>query len=262
MSRDQAAEDAEALVDVPRAARRPLLGAFITVFALLAFLGAALVATNFCSYRALLPIEIDPNEAWNAWQSKALDHLYPALDALVINNYPPLYFYVLNGFERYGYEPIYAGRLLSIAAALLLTLTAYGTARELGARRLGSAVGAAWFLATISGAYTGYVGMNDPNLPALAVMAAGFLWLVARQNRGQSAEPAILVMVLAGFIKHNIGAIPLAALIWLAFDNPWRALRGAVFGAAACAIGLAICQSVYGHVFFDQLLLPRYLGWK
>jgi hypothetical protein len=243
-----------------RTEERPWLAILISGGAILALFGAAIVTSWFSYERALLPIEIDPNEAWNAWQSKALDHLYPPPDALIINNYPPLYFYVLHGFERHGFEPIYAGRLLSMAAASLLTLLVYGTARELGARRMGAVLGALWFLATLSGAFTGYLGMNDPNLFALSVMCAGFLWFIRLLHKGRPAEPAILLMVLSGFIKHNIAAIPLTALIWLAFDSPRRALRGAVLGAAACAAGLAVCYAAFGRSFIDQLLLHRATG--
>jgi hypothetical protein len=248
------------------AAQRPAglspLTALLSVCLLLVLLAATLVAAHFCAYRAFLPIEIDPNEAWNAWQSKALGHLYPAADALIINNYPPFYFYLLSAFDRHGIEPVYAGRVLSMSAGLFMTLAVYAAARALGASRIGSALGAAWFIATLSGTYTGYFGMNDPNLLALALMVFGFWWLVARQKRGRAPEPALLVMVLAGFIKHNIVALPAAAIIWLTLDSPSRALRGAAFGAAACTAGFTFCYAIFGGAFFQQLLIPRFIGWK
>ena len=42
-----------------------------------ALLAAASTAIVFCCYRASLPLEIDPNEAWNAWQSKSLARALP-----------------------------------------------------------------------------------------------------------------------------------------------------------------------------------------
>ena len=124
------------------------------------------------------------------------------------------------------------------------------------------AIGAIWFLATLAGAYTGYVGMNDPHLLGLAVMCAGFTWFIARANTGRPTEPAVLLMVLAGFIKHSLIAIPASALVWLAFDRPREAARAAAFGAAACAAGLVLCRAVYGGAFFEQLMMPRAVGWK
>ena len=139
-----------------------------------ALLGAASIAIVFCCYRACLPLEIDPNEAWNAWQSKSLAHLYPAADALTINNYPPLYFRLLHAFASFGAEEVYAGRVISLFASLALTLLVYHAATILGATRLAAGIGAIWFLATLAGAYTGYAGMNDPHLLSLAVMGAAF----------------------------------------------------------------------------------------
>jgi hypothetical protein len=234
-----------------------ILGALIT-----ALLGAASIAIVFCCYRASLPLEIDPNEAWNAWQSKALAHLYPAADALTINNYPPLYFHLLHASASLGAEEVYAGRVISLFASLALTFLLYRSTVILGATRLAAGIGAIWFLATLAGAYTGYAGMNDPHLLGLAVMGAGFTWFIARANKGKATEPAVLLMILAGFIKHSLIAIPASALIWLAFDRPREAARAAAFGVAACAAGLIVCYTVYGGAFFEQLLMPRAVGWK
>ena len=221
---------------------------------------ATAVTLAFCCYRALLPIEIDRNEAWNAWQSKSLQHLYPNSEALISNNYPPLYFYLLHGFSGIGLEEIYAGRALSILAAIALTLLVYRAVLIVGMTKAAAAAGAVWFLATLALGFTGYIGMNDPHLIALAVMCAGFVWLIASAKSGRACEPAVLVMVLAGFIKHNTIAIPVAAIVWLAFQSPRRAARAAVFGSAACALGLFVCRAAYGAEFIEQLPVPRHLS--
>jgi hypothetical protein len=91
-------------------------------------------------------------------------------------------------------------------------------------------------------------------------MCAGFLWFIAREQKGRSAEPAVLMMVLAGFIKHNTIAVPAAALVWLALQSPRRAARAAVFGAAACALGLLVCRAAYGKNFIEQLAMPRHMS--
>ncbi len=225
-------------------------------------LAAASIAVFFCCYRASLPLEIDPNEAWNAWQSKSIAHLYPQADALTINNYPPLYFYLLHGAASLGAEEIYTGRVISILASLTLSFLVYRAIVILGGARLAATIGALWFLATLAGAYTGYFGMNDPHLLGLAVMCAGFTWFIARANNGQAAEPAVLLMVLAGFIKHSLIAMPASALLWLAFDRPRQAARAAGLGVLACAAGLLICRVVYGGEFLEQLMMPRAAGLK
>ena len=223
-------------------------------------LAAASIAVVYCCYRASLPLEIDPNEAWNAWQSKSIAHLYPEADALTINNYPPLYFYLLHGAALLGAEEVYTGRVISLLASLSLSFLVYRTIVILGATRLAAGIGALWFIATLSGAYTGYFGMNDPHLLGLAVMCAGFVWFTARAKNGQPTEPAVLAMAVAGFIKHSLIAIPASALLWLAFDRPRQAAQAAGFGILACAAGLLICRWVYGSEFFEQLMMPRAMG--
>jgi hypothetical protein len=220
------------------------------------------IAFVFCFYRALLPLEIDPNEAWNAWHSHSINHLYPASEELITNNYPPLYFYLMHSLSLLGFEAIYAGRVISILAAVTLTLLVFRGVLSLGMPKLAACVAAIWFAGTLVVAFTGYVGMNDPHLLALAVMCGGFIWFMAREQRGQATEPAIFLMVLAGFIKHSIVAIPATALLWLAFANWRRAARAAVFGIAACALGLLICRAAYGSDFIVQLTLPREMTIK
>jgi len=228
-------------------------------------LAFGLACFAICCYRASLPFEIDTNEAWNAWWSKSLDHLYPSKDDLVANNYPPLSFYLVRLVSLAGPDPLYAGRIISIIAFIALSVIAFSGIRVLGGGRPGAAFGAIWLFATFNVAFMGYVGMNDPQPIALAVMAGGFVWFVRRLQAGKAVEPAVLVMVAAGFFKHNMAAIPLSALIWLAMENPKpalpkRALRAAGVGLLAAGAGLLACYAYYGHNFIDQLMFARALN--
>ena len=53
--------------------------------------------------------------------------------------------------------------------------------------------------------YDDYVGINDPQLLAHLIMAVGLLWFISRYRADRSVEPAVLLMVIAGFFKHNVG---------------------------------------------------------
>jgi hypothetical protein len=238
------------------------INGFVTYVSLAFITFLALAAFAFCFYRALLPLEIDPNEAWNAWHSRSINHLYPAPDDPITNNYPPIYFYIIHGLALLGFEPVYAGRMISILAVITLSLLVFRGVILLGQHRLAAFVGAIWFAGTFAAGFTGYVGMNDPHLLAFAVMCSGFVWFIARERRGQAAEPAILVMAVAGFIKHNIVTLPVSTLLWLAFKSWRKAGRAALFGAIVCAIGLLICYAAYGGDFIAQLLFPREMTLK
>jgi hypothetical protein len=70
-------------------------------------------------------------------------------------------------------------------------------------------------------------------------------------------------MVLAGFYKHNLWAVPATALCWLASSDRRRAIRAAAVGTGAVALGLGLCGLIYGNAFFDQLLAPRHCSlWR
>jgi hypothetical protein len=66
--------------------------------ALAALATLALIYFAWPVYRAFLPLQIDINEAWNAYQKDMLragQSLYSSND-FITNNYPPLSFYVVN----------------------------------------------------------------------------------------------------------------------------------------------------------------------
>jgi hypothetical protein len=209
-------------------------------------------------WRAQLPLEIWGNEGWNAYNTDAaFGRLYPPPDGLTANNYPPLSFYLIGALARVFGDALYVGRVLSLLATLGLGVFAAAVARQLGAGRAAAALAGLWFVATMARFFDFYVGMNEPQLLAHAVMAAGFCWFLARWQAKRAVEPAVLVMVLAGFFKHNIVVLPVVALVWLALHDRRMALRAGLVGAGTAAAGLAICAIAYGGDFVADMLLPR-----
>ncbi|MGB9369900.1 MAG: hypothetical protein WCE79_28225 [Xanthobacteraceae bacterium] len=212
-------------------------------------------------WRAFFPMEIWGNEGWNAYQADAAmrgaAQLYPPTDGLIANNYPPLSYYVMGWLGRLFGDPLYVGRAVSILSTLAAAAAAAAVVRQFGGSRAAGLLAAFWFIATLARFFEFYVGMNEPQLFGLAVMSAGFAWFWKRQAQGRAVEPAVLVMVLAGFIKHNFITLPLVALLWLWLDN-WRlGLRATLTGAAASALGLAICAFMFAPYFIPDMLFPR-----
>jgi hypothetical protein len=223
----------------------------------------ALLAAYFLIWplwRLPFPIEIAPNEAWNAYHADAAASggtLYPSPDTLIVNNYPPLSFYVLGYLGKIFGDPLYVGRALSLIATLVLGGLIARVVRQLGAGGAAAAIAGLWFIAIMARSFGHYVGMNDPQLAGELMMVAALSWFVARDQAGKSAELPILLMVLAGFWKHNIIAVPATALIWLWLRDGRRALRPTLIGFGAALIGLVICVAIYGDVFLVNLLTPR-----
>jgi hypothetical protein len=212
-------------------------------------------------WRAFFPMEIWGNEGWNAYHADAAmrgaAQLYPPPDGLIANNYPPLSYYVMGWLGRLFGDPLYVGRALSILSTLCIGAAAAAIVRQFGGSRAGALLGGFWLVATLARFFEFYVGMNEPQLFGLAVMAAGFAWFWKRRAQGRAVEPAVLVMVLAGFIKHNFITLPLVALVWLLLDN-WRlGVRATLAGAAAAALGLAICAFMFAPYFISDMLFPR-----
>src|SRR5947209_9124066 len=173
-------------------------------------------------WRAFLPTEIWGNEGWNAYhadQAMRGTGLYPPPDGLVANNYPPLSYYLTGLLGRLFGDPLYVGRALSLLSTLSIGVASAAVVRQFGGSRAAGLIAGFWFVATMSRFFEFYVGMNEPQLLNLAIISAGFAWFFKRHTEGRSVEPAVLVMVLAGFIKHNFITLPLAALIWLTLDN-------------------------------------------
>lgn len=212
-------------------------------------------------WRAMFPLEIDIDEPWNAYRADAVfgpDPLYPPPAGLIANNYPPLSFVTIAGLARVtGLDALLVGRILSMLAVLVIAAAVAACVRSLGGSRGGAALGAIWFASLLPRAFDAYVGKNDPHLLALAIMAVALAWCLRRARAGRDPLPALLLMVLAGFYKHSLIAIPTTALLSLAATHRQWFWRGALVSAAAAIAGLLACVAVFGSDFLGQLLFPR-----
>src|SRR5208337_2212283 len=154
-------------------------------------------------------------------------------------------------------DALYVGRALSLLAVVALGGLIVRVIGLLGGGLAGAAVGGLWYIAVMARAFTRFVGMNDPQLVGHALMVAALAWFLARDARGRSAVPPVLAMAAVGFYKHNIVAVPVTALLWLAIHDWRRAIWPAIAGAGAAAAGLLICVALYGDVFLANLLTSR-----
>jgi hypothetical protein len=216
-------------------------------------------------YRAFLNVEIENNEGWNAYFADAAMGrmpLYPSADQLITINYPPLSFYIVGLVGRFVGDPVLAGRLLSLVAVVAIATAIALSVRRLGGSGVAARISAAFFVATMSRFFMSYVGMNEPQLFGEAIMAFAFLgFLVARSNDRGYVGP-VLVMALAGFIKHNIIAMPLTALLWLGLHRRREAVKCFCVAALAIMAGIAICYALFGRNFFLGIFSPRHYSLK
>lgn len=230
---------------------------------LTAFAVVAIYFLIWPAWRAQFPLEIWPTESWSAYFDVAAAYgrtIYPPQDQLVANNYPPLSFYVMGALARIFGDPIAIGRVLSFVALVALAVEIALAVVALGGAAAWGAIGGLWFVAIMAHVSTNYVGSSDPQLVGQAIMGAGFVWFIARHRAGRACLGPLLAMVVAGFWKHNIVAMPLTAVIWLAWHGGSRAWRDILVSAGAAVAGLVLCRLVYGPDFIANMLEPRLYG--
>ena len=213
----------------------------------------------FLVWRIGMPLEVDRNEAWNAWHTThALipSRLYPKSTDLIINNYPPLSFIFIK-LLSFGNDLILVGRIVSLVSVGVIAAGVAHIAQEFGSSRRVAAFAGLWCLALLAIVVPKYMGMNDPNFLALAVMVIGLALFVRGHRRDRVPYLACAVMAIALFFKHSIVVLPIVALAWQYSTRRHLFWRSLLCLATVGLIGLSICRVVYGAEFFEQLLLPR-----
>lgn len=213
---------------------------------------AALALRNALAIPVLSPL--DPNEGWNAahtlrWLGGG--PLYPPAGSLMVNNYPPLSFYLVAAVTHLTGDAVLAGRAVAFAAFAATCGGIFLAARFLGAVRQTAMLGALFFAAALLVA-SDYVGIDDPQMLGHAVQIAALLMIL----RGRAVAAALL-FVISLFIKHNLIALPLATALWLLVQDRRAGWRFLVAGAAFGGIGLAAFQIAFGTSLWSQLATPR-----
>ncbi|WP_340672576.1 hypothetical protein [Bradyrhizobium ottawaense] len=218
----------------------------------------------FPIWRAQFLIEIWPTESWNAyWQDAAASGLpiYPDPAGLTGNNYPPLSFYAVGWLAKALHmDPLYVGRWLSLAVLAALAIEIAAAVRLLTGAGSWGVAGALWYVAIMARNSTTYIGANDPQIAGLAIMGAALLWFLKRTAADRSPVPALLLMVAAGFWKHNNIGVPLTAIGWLFISGNRFAIRATLTSGAAAVLGLAACILAFGPNFVPNMLAVRSYG--
>jgi hypothetical protein len=225
----------------------------------------AIVFFTWPVYRAFLNVEIQNNEGWNAYFADAAMGrmpLYPSADQLITNNYPPLSFYIVGLVGRVIGDPVLAGRLVSLAAVVTIATAIALCVRRLGGSAVAARISAAFFVVTMSRFFMSYVGMNEPQLLGEAIMAFAFLGFLVARSKDRGYVGPVLVMALAGFIKHNIIAMPLTVFLWLSLHRRREAVKCFCVAALAIMAGTAICYALFGRNFLLGIFSPRHYSLK
>jgi len=229
------------------------------LFAITATLALAVLAGLLRAVLVVpLHVPLDPNEGWNAYYAAAAvirGNPYPRADSFMINNYPPLSFYIVGLLGSKVGDNVVAGRMVSLAAFLLVCAFIAITLRRMQVSRTAAAFAVFFFASTLL-LTSGYVGMNDPQLLGHALQLVALLLLLHRP-RDLSVIASAAVFVAGGFVKHNLFALPLAALLWLALADRRRAMFFAAGLLGFSFAGITVVRATLGVNMFHELHSAR-----
>ncbi len=195
-------------------------------------------------------VPLDPNEGWNAAHALAAA-LYPPPQSLMVNNYPPLSFYLVRVLIRHGADPVIVGRWISMAAFLCAGAGIAAVLHALQCHIRGVACAVLFFAAVLL-VGSNYVGIDDPQMLGHALQLAA-LFLLLRERPMASA----LLFAVSLFVKHNLLAMPLASAVWLLLLDRRAGLEFLLWGMAFALAGLVAFQLGFGTSLLGQLASAR-----
>ena len=209
---------------------------------------------------AFYPVPLNYNEGWNAYH--ALRFLqtgspYPPRGGLVVNNYPPIWFAVVAGVGAFTDSLVSAGRIVATGGLFLVFATAAGIGATLrGPKGAIATVSTVAFVLTTQAAP--YVGIADPQLLAQGVsLFAAYLCVRASSTNDTRYYLAIAVAVFAGFIKHNLAALPLALVLASIPVGRVAFMKCALTAVVALVVGYGVCVLIGGPTWPLNLLSAR-----
>ncbi|MEJ0028055.1 MAG: glycosyltransferase family 39 protein [Rhizomicrobium sp.] len=200
-------------------------------------------------------VPFDPNEGWNAYFAQAAmatGSPYPAPQSLLIDNYPPLSFYIVGAVAALTGDAVIAGRIVALAALFAVALGIETAARRMGCSRMEAAFAALFFAAGVM-LTSDYAGMDDPQMLGHAVAIGGLVVALREPRTPRAMVVAALLFALAFFVKHNLVVLPLAVAAWLALLDRRSAATFAGSGIVFFLIGLGLFKQAYGFSLFHAI---------
>jgi hypothetical protein len=216
---------------------------------------------NFIS--AGFTFEVNYNEGWNVYNAERLIHgeLVYDNDYWRVNNYPIGSFLIIAGVDFLFHDLLSSGRLVSLVSFAAIGMFSGAAIRRFGGARSDAVFGAGCAMGFCYLVAPAWIIADDPQTLAEAVMLGALVSYVARPPDRLNLLRTAFLVVLGGFIKHNLIAIPAAIALDLAIRSPRRLpfWLGSCAGFTAGFLGLT--QLLAGGEFIGHLLSPRIYDW-
>ena len=207
--------------------------------------------------------EINYNEGWNVYNVFRLAHGVIIYDDNYwrIDNYPIASFLIIAGVDFLVHNLLLSGRLVALVSFVAIGVFAAMAVRRFGGGRTdavfgaGSAMGFCYLMAPA------WVIADDPQTLGEAVMLGALVSYIARPPDRLNLLRTAFLVVLGGFTKHNLVAIPIAITLDLAFRSPRRLPLWLASCAGFVAGFLGLTHIVAGGDFIGHLMSPRIFRW-
>jgi hypothetical protein len=212
--------------------------------------------------RMFYRFSITYNEGWTVYHSDTASkgkQIYDN-DPLTPVVYPPLFFYLEGLTGKLFGNFLMIGRLFSLLGLIGTAIFAALIVRIYSDNAVGSTFATIFFCGSVAAIAPQYVAMNDAQLTAHVLSAAG-LWTYLKSTRNNSSLwPAALLVTASLFTKHNLIAVPAAISIDLLFRS-WRDfLKWISLFLTFIAAFAVLTFLIAGPGFFDQVLTGRYVS--
>lgn len=213
--------------------------------------------------RMFYRFSITYNEGWTVYHSDAVSkgqQIYDVKNPFTPVVYPPLFFYLEGLIGKLFGNFLMIGRIFSLIGLIASGIFAALIVRIFFRNGIGAFFAALFFCGAVAAIAPQYVAMNDAQLTAHVLAAAG-LWIYLRSMRSTSRLwPSALLVTAALFTKHNLIAVPAAISIDLLIRSKWDFLKWILFIAIFVAAFAALTFVFAGPGFFDQVFAGRYIS--
>lgn len=207
--------------------------------------------------------EINYNEGWNVYNADRLAQGGQIYDDNFwrVNNYPIASFLIVGAVNSFLHDLLLSGRLVALVSFAAIGGFAAIAVRRFGGGRTDAVFGAACAMGFCYLVASVWIIADDPQTLGEAVMLGALVSYIARPPDRVNLLRTAFLVVLGGFIKHNLLAIPIAVTLDLAFRSPRRLPLWLVSCAGFVGGFLALTQIVAGGNFIDHLMSPRLFHW-
>jgi hypothetical protein len=207
-----------------------------------------------------LHVPLNYNEGWNAYFSQAAMHhgvLYPPLNSMANNNYPPLSFYIVGVVGWLTGDNIVGGRLVAVLSMCLVARNVLEFCRWLGADVRLACLGMGIFLLGVYEVMPDYIGIDDPHFLAYALVTSGALIFLKAEDAicWKSILLSAVLITAAGLVKHSVISLPMALCVWAIFYNRARLSVFLFFLFIVGLIAGALVYFAWGRPMIDSVLL-------